>query len=347
MNKETLFSKLNKPKLTDNILLLTHTDMDGSGASIILKSIFPSVTVKYCSNGTMSNDIKEAVFDTENNYDYIFACDISCTEDDAIEINNHPNHVKLSVIDHHLTAIGLNKYEWACVEPNLLEDSYRKQYYPENVSGLSSGTSLMYDFMEYCNLLTNVTNVEFMKTIVHMIAAYDTWDWVTVFNKNKDIETLSTLFDIYLSERFESKILNSISNILSTEDDIFDDTDRLLLEIEKDKIDIYLKNIAKAFHTGTIKLSEIEYTIVFCTSDKYLQDTFESMKSLYPNYDMYIINYGTGIALRAVKDDINVGLIAKEFGGGGHPGAGGFKIPLKNQIKVIETAFASEITLNE
>ena len=52
------------------------------------------------------------------------------------------------------------------------------------------------------------------------------------------------------------------------------------------------------------------------------------MKTEYPEKDLYIINYGSGISMRGVKKDFNVGMFAKgNYGGGGHPGAAGFPIP--------------------
>lgn len=348
MTIHELFSKLPKPDRNSKIKLLTHTDMDGSGASIVLRSIFDDVEIKHCSNAVMSEEIKNAILDEESNFDWIFACDISCNETDAEIINNHPNSKKLILLDHHITAMSLNKYDWACVEPKLIKDSYRAKLYTTPDTGLSSGTSLVYDFMEYCDLTRYISDIDFLKTIVHMIAAYDTWDWVNHFGKNPDFDTLSTLFDIYMSDRFEEKILNKI-NTPKTDStkELFDDIDRLLLDIEHDKIDIYLKGIEKAFTTGTIKIQNVDYSIVFCTSDKYLQETFEHMKAILPDYDIYLINYGNGIGLRATKDEINVGMIAKEFGGGGHPGAAGVKIPFAYQVDIIEKTFSANITIDE
>lgn len=50
------------------------------------------------------------------------------------------------------------------------------------------------------------------------------------------------------------------------------------------------------------------------------------MRETYPEIDLFIINYGTGISIRSDKENINVGKIVKTFGGGGHKGSGGFKL---------------------
>lgn len=344
MNKETAFKNLITPNHNDKILLLTHNDADGSGASIVIKSIFPNVTTKHCTNSNMSYEIKNAVCNESDNYDFIFACDISCNEDDATIIQSDPNHKKLLILDHHITAEHLNKYSWAFIESNIIDDSRLTAYYPNNILGKSSGASLMFDYMDYNGFTKHVKNIYLLIEIVHLIAAYDTWDWVNVFEKDIIFEQFNILFNIYKPDMFEEKMLEHIN---SSSTSVFDETDKLLLKIENNRINDYLSNIQKSFTTGNMMLAEKYHSIVFCTTDNYLSQTFELMKTQYPDYDIYLINYGTGIALRATKPDINVGKIAKMFGGGGHPGASGLKIPFEYQKELIEKTFSSTLYVDE
>ena len=69
------------------------------------------------------------------------------------------------------------------------------------------------------------------------------------------------------------------------------------------------------------------------------------MKETYPTIDLHIINYGTGISIRSIKDDISVGDITAAFGGGGHKGAGGFRINFEKQKEYLEEVFESPIYL--
>ena len=51
--------------------------------------------------------------------------------------------------------------------------------------------------------------------------------------------------------------------------------------------------------------------------------------------DLYFVHYGTGISIRT-DTDLNVAQFAMNYGGGGHPGAGGIKISqelLQNQLE--------------
>lgn len=346
MTKHDLFHKLTKPKLTDRILLLTHTDLDGAGPSILMQAIFDNVTVQHCTNSTMSYDIKNAIMNDELNaqYDFIIACDISCNEHDAEVINNSSRCDKLVVLDHHLTATALNDYKWACVTSTIPEDSYRMDYISDACS--HSGTSLMYDYLDYCNLIDRINNLDICMDLVNQIALYDTWDWVNIYGKtNLNPYKLNTLFYIYGTEMFECNMINLISNF--SQDSLFNDTDNLLLKLEAQKISNHLSKVEKGFNTGNILMNNKYYSIVFCNDTEYMSDTFDHMKNIYPDYDLYIINYGTGISMRATKPEINIGLISKQFGGGGHAGAGGFKIPFETQVAYIAQAFNATIYVDE
>lgn len=348
MTKKELFDKLPTPDINARILVLTHTDLDGSGCNLLLKSVFKNVTTKYCSNGIMSYEIKNAVCNPEvsKDYDYIFATDISCKEADAEKIQNNPNHSKLIILDHHGSANDLNQYKWACIQSELVEDSFRKDLYPIHANGLSSGTSLVYDYLDYKGYLDNSASDDksnLMKEFVHIVASYDTWDWVNVFGNEKKFNDMAVIFDIYRSEYFEQTMLEKWNLGKSN----FNENDEFLLKIEKIRIDAYLENVQKGYHTGNLHINDKWYSTVFCCSDKYMSETFEHMKTTYPDYDVYMINYGSGLSFRATKSDINIGEIMKPLGGGGHAGAGGIKIEINNQVELIEKTLNSNLYIDE
>lgn len=359
MTRNELFGKLTLPKLDVNnennkILLLTHTDMDGSGAAIVVNSVFKKgcVTVEHCSNGIMSGAIRDHVLNDADKYDAIFVCDISCNEEDAKIINESEGCKKLILIDHHKTAAFLNEYKWACVHPHLLSDSFMYRGYPEDKRSQAneSGTGLMLDFMLYTSMLPSDTcqtpdNLMFLGKLSYMISAYDTWDWNNLLNAKSVYKDLSTLHLLYGIEYFETEMLNRMERGLriNIETDIFTETDNLLLTIERNKIKEHIENISNCFATATIHLDGKYYSAVFCSTGKYLAEVFEAMKNEYPNHDLYIVNYGTGISMRTKSSDINIGDIVKKRNGGGHPSAGGFKIPFEMQAKHIEEAFDAEM----
>lgn len=341
MTKEEAFKKFKKPDIYDKILLLTHTDLDGSGPVILLKTIFKNVTVKHCSNHTMSYDIKNAVCNPEVNflYDRIFVCDISCSMADAEKINANPNRDKLILLDHHGSAEKLNQFPWARVAPEIISDSYRTSLYPDGAIGHSSGTSLMYDFLDYFGFMEGVKNLEFIQTLVHTIAALDTWDWNDIFGKERTFNDMGIVFDMRDSDNFEETMLGRIE---SDSPKLFDETDKLLIEINERKVNSYLENKKQYFQTGNLQYDGRYYSTVFCSSTQYLQETLECMKEEYPGYDLYVLYYGTGLSIRATDPAINVGKLLEKIGGGGHPGAGGVSVPFDYIRDTIERTLSTK-----
>lgn len=336
MTKHELFSKLKSPKLNDKILLLTHTDMDAAGAIIILKDIFDNVDTQLCSNKTMDYDIRNTIMNDNivNKYDIIIACDISCSKHTAEIINQNHNISKFVLLDHHESAEYLNDYKWACVQSKLISDSYRKTDYYFEHNGLSSGASLMFDYLDYNQLTKFCSQLSFTKSLIHMIACYDTWDWFNVFDKDQKMNDLDMLCDLYGIEYFVKTMLCKINN---HDNEIFNEIDKTLLSIEKEKIANYVSRSERGFKTGSIYIDGKYYSIVTSYAKDYMQAVFARMKELYPKYDLYLVNYGTGISIRT-NTDINVAQFVMNYGGGGHSGAGGIKIPqelLQNQLETV------------
>ena len=153
---------------------------------------------------------------------------------------------------------------------------------------------------------------------------------------------MDKLCDIYGLEIFKKEMLDRIK----LDRPIFISQDSLLLEIENNKIQNYLDDIEKTFKVGLIELNNRYYNVCYSYANKYHQDVFEKMKKIYsPAIDLYIINYGTGVSIRSNKDDISIGNIVAAYGGGGHDGAGGFKIDFEKQKEYLEKAFQSSIFL--
>jgi len=341
MKKEELFKKLYKVKPDDKILLITHIDLDGSGPVVVLKKFFKNVTVTHCANSAMSWLIRKAVTEdmTNDGYDCVIACDTSVNEADAKLIEESPNKTKFCLIDHHATADFLNQYDWAAVESNLVKDSYRAYFYKgisDDKQKSSSGTSLLYDYIDYLGYSDH--NPEF-EAFVHMIASYDTWDWKNTFTDAECCYDLNSLFQIYGYEIFDRVYTERYTTMTPSEIEAFNKQNELLLEIEKNKRDNFLKFVDRNFQTGSIKIGEKFYSMcLWSGAGTYMNDVFDRMKEHWPDRDLYIMCYGTGISIRTDDENINIGELCKQFGGGGHAAAGGFKIPDDLQIGYAQTA---------
>lgn len=328
--KKLDFSKFKQVGKNDKILLLTHTDMDGANI-VIMNQMFNNVDVKNCSNSNMSYFIKKNVCDN-NDYDTILVVDISCNEEDAAIINANPNKRKLILLDHHETALNLNKYSWAMVEQNIIEDSFRASYYKGIEGGHSSGTSLLYDFLDYQGHTERVKNKELLKEYVNNVAMYDTWDWNDLFDKKEEPKELEDTFEMYGIDMFQ----RLMSEKISKGERLVGIEEKKLLEEFKVKEQEYVDQVSKEFKEGVININGKDYTFLMGVCDSHLGPIFEKMKEFYDGYDLYFINYGSGLSLRTSRDDIHIGNLISKFGGGGHPGAGGIRIGKELQVAQIE-----------
>ena len=342
MNRDEAFRKLVKPHKDDKVLLLTHIDMDAAGAEILCYNTFKDLTVKHLNNNKMSDGILYNVTSNtdSNKYDLIIIDDISCSLEVANKIDELKDTMKIVLLDHHNTAEELNKYSWASVISELLEDSFMVDKYEEPSKAHSSGASLMYDYLEYNGLLEGTG---FLKELIHIIAAYDTWDWHDLLGENERYSSMDKLCDIYGLDDFVGEMY-SRSLQCYTAADLFNSKDLYKLESYKEKVDEYLESIKDSFVESTLTLENDEYSIAWCFTSSYLQETFLLMKEMLPNKDLYIIDFGSGVSLRTDNPDLHVGMFArKRYGGGGHPGAAGFGLTQEVKRKCLEIIMGGTI----
>jgi oligoribonuclease NrnB/cAMP/cGMP phosphodiesterase (DHH superfamily) len=241
-----------------------------------------------------------------------------------------------------MTALGLNKFSWACIQPDLIPESFRDAvlYGTESRPVHSSGTSLVYDYLEYCGYANKFPNRELAKYLTFLIAGYDTWDWVNVFEKDQRFRDLQTLFMQYGIEEFETAFTERISD---PEAAVFNDTDQMLLRIAQSKRKHFLEEVvAHRIRTGNIRIEERYYSLAYCTVSENMPDVFEYMRANY-DVDICMIDYGTGVSMRTNKPDVSIAEIAKRVGGGGHPGAGGVRIPFEKRQTLLEDVLKASI----
>lgn len=334
-NKMKKFNVLGESLRDDDfrILLLTHTDLDGSGCAILLHYLCEGVEVRHCSNSTMSNDILKAVTEEGGNYSWIFATDISCNPEDGRTIDGflkiHPE-INFILLDHHASSTDLNRYDWAVVEPCLIKGSQRTRFYidiPEYVSKLSSATALLYDYLVYsgnsCILDGVGGDINKILILTHTISIWDTWEWHNIFNDDVNAKKLSTTFTEYGQDMFESEINKAFESDAIWQS--FVETSEKLVEIHKRKLDAFITKAVPHFKVGTITIHDRVYYICLWYGSTYLSEVFMKMKEVHPGLDLYMINTGNTISLRT-DNNTDVSVFAQQFGGGGHPGAAGFSI---------------------
>lgn len=338
MTTQELFNRLPRLNRTDRVLLLTHTDLDGSGAAILLRTAYGRqfVAVKHCGNDLMSTAIREAVLDPEAKsvYDCIVVCDISCSEEDAAAIDKCTTKPKLILLDHHLSANHLNKYDWAVVTAESPSDSLRMSEYrgaDPSYKPLASGTALLYDYLEYVGLVSSLNKG--LRQFAHIVSAYDTWEWVDIFNRSKVCQDMNRLRGVYGLRRFEDAMVERLKQPTFVPISKFD---RAILELEEERITTQVEHVAKRIHLTECVLSGRAYSLAYCFTDMYPNEVFEYMKHEYADIDIYAIVIGSAVSLRTLRDDISLAELVSPFGGGGHAAAAGFRIEEGQQERMLK-----------
>ena len=286
----------------NNIKLFTHTDLDGVGCYIALVMAGYDVDVTYCSYDDVNDKVSDILCD-HLAYDRILITDISVNEDVANKLDLID--YKVNLIDHHATAEWLNRYEWA----NVVSSDEK---------GKTSGTSMVYDI--FCKGSDNMSLDDF----IEKVRRYDTWEWKNIYN-DKSAADLNALFYLLGKEVFASEMIGK----LSKEESVFSDFDKKLLRIneaaKKEYIDKKISKLAFA------KLSIYDVGIVIADSN--VSELGNAICETYEDLDMAMIISHNSISLRSIKDNIDVGKVAKLFNGGGHKSAAGIPIESSDIIK--------------
>ena len=328
-------TRLNNLINAKKVMLLTHTDLDGAGAVVIARSMLPNKIIDYraCSNNGMSNAIENYVVNyyDENDYDFIIACDISCDKFTAERIEaRSKNNSHFILLDHHQTAKDLNDmYSWAIVTDKMPRDAALR-YYDESDEMIDkkhlSGTGLLF---EYLNHITNYNVAQ--KQFARLVNDYDTWDWKNVDN-NLVCKDLNDLMYIYSYDEF----VNMMTSRCNLDDDIITTLDSTLLKIERSRIKNDVDKIIRSVKTGVANLAGKYYNIAIVCTDNHTPDVFERMRTDYTDKDIFMILTSSSLSLRTENPEINVGEIAKAYGGGGHAAAAGIPIGFEERLEMIE-----------
>lgn len=146
------------------VKLFSHTDLDGIGCGILAKLAFgKDVDISYCDYDNIDSSVKEYLETEQDDTIPIYITDIRVNEETAELLNKRGN---VQLLDHHPTALGLNKYDWCDV---VIEDS----------KGIkTSGTMLFYHWLGMNGCLSEeLENNKALERFAELVRNYDTWRW--------------------------------------------------------------------------------------------------------------------------------------------------------------------------
>ena len=307
------------------VKVFSDNDLDGHGCVLVLQHYYKDVDTTYTNPNAINAKINKFIDSGQyKEYDYIFITDVSVNKKLANRINDL--NINVVLLDHHETAIKLNKFDWCHVVIDNGED-------------LECGTSLVYNYLINEKQFEPNKNLE---TFVRTIQLYDTWMWKDKYNVEYPYD-LSLLFNIYGGKEFNDIYLERLSNNF----ELFTQFEKQLIEIEKKRINRYVNSKLSQINKIELKLKGKNYLVGLCFSDKYNDILGHEICNNNSNLDFsMMVSNMNSISFRTDKSNIDLAKISKIFGGGGHASAAGCQIKKISKNKIIEyLLFDKEVKL--
>ena len=295
-------------------LIISHiADPDGVTPIILSKLVFEEFDYILSENKDVNSNVRNNL----DKYDFIYVVDLNISEElaDYIEENYKD---KIMILDHHLSCDNMNKYSFIEV----------------NAEGKESGTSLYYKYL-LNNYNNNLLNRESTKMLVEHVRTMDIYDFSKT--SKEEAEKLEMIFKIYGKDRFIDKFYNVIINDL----ELYSKEDLNLVELEKERIKRYIEE--KDFME--ISLDNKRVGVVF--AERYISELGNYLINKYDYLDyIVLINIDKKISYRG-NGKVDLSVIAKKFGGGGHINAAGNCLSSGLKEKVIKEIFPDAIIKEE
>lgn len=308
-----MFNCKNLEQKFNKAFLISDTDLDGGGAVTIAKILYPDMDFATPQRDDINDTLKEAILSSK--YNTILMTDCSPTGEDTIELINKfvAEGNDFVLLDHHKTALELNKYAWSRVK---VETNGHKH----------SGTELLYLFLKEIGV-----DVSKFSEFVELVRCYDTWDW---FDKGiQEAEKLNKLYYFLGLERF---IMNIAWKIYNNET-LFDKEDDIILKTIDSLDNQYIKEHKTMFET--IEYDGMKVGVLF--TDKCVSQLGNIICRENPELDFCcLVDLNKNkCSMRSLVGKADVSVIAKKFGGGGHAQASGFSLNSKAKEELLKVLF--------
>lgn len=289
------------------VKLFTDMDLDGLGCGLIAKLAFgDKANVFYCSYRNLNQRVESFIKHPANNQEETYITDLAVNElvEKKLQERFQRGH-HIQMIDHHVTAMHFNEYDWGWVMPEY--DNGKK----------TCATSLFYDYLiEHGKIERNHALEEF----IDLVRQYDTWEWDE--NNNVTAKRLNDLFYIMNREQFEEEMLKRLKE--NTDSFQLTETENMILDIEEQKINRYIHSKSRQI----VQTFVGDYCVGVVHAEQYLSELGNALNNIYPHMDMIVLLNVSGkkMGFRTIHDEVNVAEFAQRYGGGGHPKASGSEL---------------------
>lgn len=274
-----------------------HNDLDGICSGAIIKHVYPACEMISINYGQEFN------FEKINKNEIVFMVDFCLQPFDLMEKLSSISH--LHWIDHHKTAI---------------DEAHSRGF-------LASGGQLIENGKAGCELTWQYIHPTLkMPVAVHLLGRYDVWDHSEVNTlpfqygmRIRDAHPGNDLWDFLLDEESSPYCSLLIDQIISQ--------GKMIIEYEKMQSQKFCDSYA--FETCIEKDGQSFPAICVnkgLTNSQIFDSVYDQEKHalmitfcrLKPPSNKWTVS------LYSTRDDVDCGMIAKSFGGGGHKGAAGF-----------------------
>lgn len=305
------------------IKLFTHTDMDGVGCAILAQLAFgkENIDVSYCNYDDINKIVQDYILNNWDDSIPIYITDISVNDMVADLLNQRGN---VWLLDHHTTALELNKYDWCNVSVD------------ESDGSKTSGTMLFYHWLVLNGYLSDELKAnKSLEEFAELVRNYDTWRWATLGEDGVICKQVNDLLYLYDRDRFIQWCISEI------QDEVFPRLyaeDELVLNLKQKQIDKYIESKDKTMYITEFRGMKCGFVF----AENYFSELGNKLCLMHPEIDFVAIidMDGKTVSYRTIKENIDLGNdIAKLFGGGGHPKAAGSRFTDEIKLATIKKIF--------
>ncbi len=298
------------------IINITHTDLDGEGCHQFLQMANHAIDVIYCEAGEVDAVVSEVY--TSNPDAEIIITDLSVSVALAKTLDGN----RVTLIDHHKSALALNQFSWCHVQTHKGDI-------------MTCATELVYDWLLEQGKLVRTPELD---RFVEAVRNLDTWRWKA--RGDNIAKQVNDLFYIYGREEFIAwlrpqievlpKLLAWLRRKIGLNFPALSKEDMAVLEARQRDIDRYVEEKQAQLRIAT--LCGRQCGVVF--AENYFSTLGNKLAMDNPDIDFVVMidMARSAVSYRSVRDDIDLGAIAKQFGGGGHPQAAGSKFVIGDEF---------------
>lgn len=296
------------------IKLFTHqSDPDGIGCAILANLTYENVDFSLCKGAQELNQALLSFLESDiiEKYEAVYITDLCPSNQllQKIDLNVVWKN-KVHIFDHHQTAMDEMTKDYSFVTSIVKKN------------GLSCcGMSLFYEYL-MADRKQSILESSIVKDFVEMTRLHDTWEWKE--KKNLYAFHLQTLFQLLGRYGYYYHFLEKLRTQKSMEYTLQEQKWIELQELENQQL---VKELAN--HIVIESYEKYQIGMVF---GKYAirNNLAEYLKQFYSELDVMVLFSidHQSVSFRALKEDVNVRVLAEKYGGGGHEKAAA--IPLIN-----------------